>query len=369
MLKIRANSKTEEIILPIGIYLRKQDERFDTCVVKAMDGDDEEAMSEKKIRNNGAKIVTALLAKKIIKVGDIDFPNGIGETIAREMFSEDRDTCLVAIRKLMKDEMEVNTKCPRCGDEYTGVVFMSELLNNCSKWGDNKEYHDESMEIGTVAFELPDGIIVEDDETGKELLCRKGILRMPTGVVEEGIAKSGMTNAGKANTLLLSACILELENIKKVDQYVVNAMTRVDREYLADVINNAKCGPKMTVDITCDNCDNDFKFMLQLPYFFYIWSKSDVIGDENYDEDFDPEFEPVGLPNLIKFFECSDKDTLNQECALLAERWNWTHEQIRALTTQQRRDYLEIVSDLYDKERQQMEKIKAKNSSHFRSHH
>ena len=268
MLKIRANSKTEEVILPIGIYISRYDQRFDTCVVKAMNGDDEESMSDKKIRNNGAKIVTALLSKKIIKVGEHDYPNGIGEAIAREMFSEDRDTCLVSIRKLMKDEMEVSTKCPRCGTEHNGSIFMSELLNNCSKWGDNKELHDETLDVGVVKFELPDGLILEDDETGKEVICKKGKLRMPTGVIEENIAKSGMTNAGKANTLLLSACILELENIKKVDQYVVNAMTRLDREYLADIINRAKCGPNLVTDITCENCDNEFKFMLQLPYFF-----------------------------------------------------------------------------------------------------
>lgn len=64
------------------------------------------------------------------------------------------------------------------------------------------------------------------------------------------------------------------------------------------------------------------------------------------------------MPNLIYFFEASDTETLNRECALLAERWNWTHEQIRALDTNQRRQYLEIVSELYEKERQAMEKAK-----------
>lgn len=64
------------------------------------------------------------------------------------------------------------------------------------------------------------------------------------------------------------------------------------------------------------------------------------------------------MPNLITFFEASDKETLNQECAMLAERWNWTHEQIRSLTTNQRREYLEIVSDMYEKEKQAMEKAK-----------
>lgn len=268
MLKIRANVNTKEVPLPIGIFLPKEGERFDTCVVKAMDGDDEESMSEKRIRNNGAKIVTAVLAKKIIKVGDYDFPNGVGEKIAREMFSDDRDTCLVAMRQLMNDEMEIKAKCPRCGEEHVGSVFMSEVLNGCSKWGDNAEYHDPSLGVGMVAFELPDGLIVEDDETGKDYVCKKGKLQMPNGVIEEGIAKNGMRNAGVANTVLLASCIKEIENIRVVDQHVVKALSRNDREYLSEVINNAKCGPKLARDITCDNCDNEFQFMLQLPYFF-----------------------------------------------------------------------------------------------------
>lgn len=267
MLKIRANVKTEEIILPIGIYLKKQDMRYDTCVVKAMDGDDEEAISEKKIRNNGAKIITSLLAKKIIKVGDIDFPDGIGENIAREMFTEDRDTCLVAIRGLMRDEMEINTKCPNCGAEYTGIIKMSDVLHECKKWGE-LDIHDANLPVGVIEFELPDGLILEDSETNTDVICKKGSLIMSNGAIEENIAKVGINNMGKANTALLSACVQSIENIRKVDQYVIKSLSRNDREYLTDLINKAKCGPQMYANIQCEDCDNEFRFMLQLPYFF-----------------------------------------------------------------------------------------------------
>lgn len=270
MISFKANVRSEEIILPMGIYLKKYDERFDTCVVKAMDGDDEEQISEKKIRNNGAKMVTRLLAKKIIKVGDYDYPDGVGESVVREMFSEDRDTCLVAVRKLMRDEMEIKAKCPRCNDTFEGIILMSDLLKDVSKWGD-KEVHDESLPMGEINFELPDGIIMTDTEQGgKEVICRKGRMRMPTGAIEETIAASqnNMNNIGKANSLLLSGCILELENIRKIDKYVMQAMSRGDREYLSDLLTKAKCGPDLMTPITCENCDNEYKFMLQLPYFF-----------------------------------------------------------------------------------------------------
>lgn len=66
------------------------------------------------------------------------------------------------------------------------------------------------------------------------------------------------------------------------------------------------------------------------------------------------------LDNLVAFFMSSTKDMLNQECAMLAERWHWTHEQVRALPTGQRREYLEIVNDLYQREHDALEKAKRK---------
>lgn len=267
MLKISANVKTKEIILPIGIYLKKYDERFDTCVVVAMDGNDEERVSEKKLRNNGAKIVTALLGRKIIKVGDHDYPKGVGENVAREMFSEDRDTCLFAIRELMRDEMEYEARCPRCSCDIERVVHMSKKLDEISKWGD-KEIHNTTNEVGVIAFDLPDGLIVEDTEAGTKLECKKGKIQMPTGKMEENIARDGMKNAGSANTTLLAACVREIENLRRVDEDVIKAMSKADREYLGKLIEEAKCGPTFIDDIECPDCDHKFRFFLQLPYFF-----------------------------------------------------------------------------------------------------
>lgn len=270
MFKLRANIKTTEVALPMGIYLKKHDAYFNTCVVKTMDGDAEESITEKRLRNNGAKMVTRLLATRIIKVGEYDYPDGVGEDTARNMFTEDRDTCIVAIRGLMDDEMAVDATCPKCGEKYPGVIFMSELLAQVKQWG-CKDLHDESLPLGVINFELKDGLWVSSEETdNQEVLCKKGTLRMPTGVLEEKIASMNLNSVGKINSVLLASSVTEIEHIRKVDEHVVRAMTRVDREYLTDIVNEAKTGPNMLVDLTCDVCDNDFKFMLNLPYFFTV---------------------------------------------------------------------------------------------------
>lgn len=270
MLKFRANTKTEEVLLPMGIYLDQYDEVCNTCVVKTIDGEVEEYITEKKLRNNGAKMITRLLATRIIRVGEHDYPDGIGEDKARHMFTEDRDTCVVAIRGLMSDEMNVEAKCPNCGERFPGTIFMHELLEKVKPWEKSK-FYDESLPLGVVRFELKDGIWMSGDETkNKDVLCKKGKIKLPNGVVEERLANLNLNSTGKVNSVLLSAVIDEIENIPKVDEYVVKAMSRVDREYLTQIVNESKTGPNLLVDLNCDMCGNDFKFMLSFPYFFTV---------------------------------------------------------------------------------------------------
>lgn len=272
MLKYRANVKTKEIKLPIGIEING--EIFKTCVVKGMDGNDEENISERKIQNNGGKVITQLLARKIIQIGDKEFPNGIGETIARNMFTDDRDTCLFEIRGLMSDIIDCDIVCRLCGEKIEATISISEQLKQMGSWDDKSEYHDSTLPLGVVEFTLPDGLYVSDDETKKELLCRKGKLTIPRGRNEEGIAGENLRNTGKINSLLLASCIIELENIRRVDKYVVQAFSKVDREYLSNLLTKAQPGPKMIVKKECI-CGNTCRHMLQLPYFFTLKAEMD----------------------------------------------------------------------------------------------
>lgn len=47
---------------------------------------------------------------------------------------------------------------------------------------------------------------------------------------------------------------------------------------------------------------------------------------------------------------------------MVAERWHWSHEEIRALGTGQRREYVEVISDLYQREKEQIDRIKAQSN-------
>lgn len=266
MLKYRANVKSKEISLPMGIEING--EIFKTCVVKGMDGNDEEAVSERKVQNNGGKVITQLLARKIIQIGDKEFPNGVGENIAKNMFTDDRDTCLFEIRGLMSDIIECDIVCRQCGEKLEGEISISERLREIGNW-EESEYYDSTLPYGVINFKLPDGLYVYDDETKKETLCCKGKITLPRGRNEEGIAGENLRNAGKINSLLLASCIIELEGIRRVDKYVVQSFSKVDREYLSNLLSKAQPGPKMVVKKECI-CGNTCRHMLQLPYFFTL---------------------------------------------------------------------------------------------------
>lgn len=266
-IKIRANVKTKEVDLPMGILDPKTGETCNKVTVAGMDGNMEERISEKKVRNNGAKIVTALLAEKIIAVGDKPYPKGIGVTMARKMWSADRDACLVAIRGLMADDMAVRPKCTECGEVDEDTLYMSKV--EIGKW--DPENAPEGVvydDVGVIMFELPDGLIIEDDETHEEFLCKIGKIRLTDGEMEENIARTVQENMGAANTSTLAACIIELEHIKIVDTYVVRAMSKRDRDYLNALVSDNSPGPKFVREHTCPNCGATFKYVLRLPDFF-----------------------------------------------------------------------------------------------------
>lgn len=266
-IKIRANVKTTDVRLPIGIMDPKSGELSKRVTVTGMDGSTEERISEKKIRNNGAKIVTALLAEKVIAVDDKPYPKGIGVTMARNMWSADRDTCLMAIRGLMADDMAVKPKCPECGEVDEDTIYMSRVP--IGDW-DPKNAPEGVVydDVGVIMFELPDGLIVEDEDTKEEYLCKMGKIRLTDGAMEENIARTAQENLGMANTTTLAACITELEHIKIIDTYVVRAMSKRDREYLSKLVSDCSPGPKFIREHTCPNCGAKFQYVLKLPDFF-----------------------------------------------------------------------------------------------------
>jgi hypothetical protein len=56
------------------------------------------------------------------------------------------------------------------------------------------------------------------------------------------------------------------------------------------------------------------------------------------------------------FFEASEDEDLIKEVSLVAERWKWSDESVRALPTIIRRRYVEEIISMYEREKEAMDK-------------
>jgi len=250
---------TEIFELPIGVLDR--DGNLQTlCEVSEMIGADEEAITDKKVATNPAVVITTLLSRKIVRIGDIE---KITPALVKNMFTADRDACLMAIRKLsLGNEMKFNTQCRSCNEKAEVVIDLESDIPT-TYWKDVVPEEEQDGDVGYLNFELPNGFEDNDGEVHKV-----GVIKLPTGDVEERLAVMLRQNPGKANTALMSACIQSLGELKVVDTRVLREMTRRDREYLTSVMGDNKCGPDFVREIECPFCGNNYKISLELPYFF-----------------------------------------------------------------------------------------------------
>lgn len=253
--------QSEIIELPIGVK-DKNGVIHKLCEFTEMDGNDEEAITDRKVASNGALVVSTLLERKIVKIGDIE---KITPTLIKNMFSADRDAVLMGIRKLsLGSDMTIQTQCPSCKQKSQLIIDLDNDIE-CPMWDseENELFSDDDNMLGLIEFELPIGYEDKDGE-----VHRNGLIRMSTGELEEKLALLIRENPGKANTVLLSNSIQELGTLKMIDTKVLRDMTRRDREYLTSLISKAKCGPNLVREVNCPVCGFAHKVMIELPYFF-----------------------------------------------------------------------------------------------------
>lgn len=252
--------------LPFGIVIDGVIQK--EVEIVRLDGLDQEDMSEKKIATNGAKVITTVLSNKIKRIGSKVNP---GEHIIKKMFTGDRDTCLVELRKLsFGDEMEFTFRCTdrNCKEKLDVLIDLNNIKNVEYDPENNPNHHTlDSGMFGMMEFDLPDGIECNGE------VCKKGTITFPNGTIEENLAPLFRQNPGKAQTALLTACIKSVEGIKMINSRDVQSMSLRDREYLSKLIRDNSPGPKLYEDIICDSCMNEMKVPLELPYFFMSSTK------------------------------------------------------------------------------------------------
>lgn len=222
--------------------------------IKEITGEEEEAIAKSGIKENGGKVVRTILERCITSIGELT-PK-IGSTKWREVIQKlsvpDQDFALMKIRvETLGAEIEMTHKCPNpeCKADLNSVIDMSEL--EVAPFNGNFE----------MDFELPRGYVDKDGKVHKV-----GKLRYPNGFDREILDTVAKTNLGTANTMLITRCMMSLEDVK-IHDGIIRSMGLKDREYLLGLLQANSYGVKLETELTCSSCGQSFKTSLNLVNF------------------------------------------------------------------------------------------------------
>ena len=252
---------SEVVRLPIGLTI--DGTMYRTFHIDEMSGYDDEALANKKHRNNGAKSMTALLRRCIQKIDGLMEKKKnryglVAEQYVRKMFTPDRDFLFVAIRALgMEPTFDIGIVCPKCADDYDHVVVLNEL--------DVLDWDEERPELHIT---LPKGF----EKNGK--FFDKVTWRFGTGAQQErivGLPKSKITTSTIAN------CVVAVEGLdRRPDSEMCRRLRTRDRMYLLNQVREMTPGVDLRVDCFCESCENEWVGEVDPSRFFNMGEATTV---------------------------------------------------------------------------------------------
>lgn len=241
------NLADNEFELPVG-YVDRDGVLHKTFKLKEMTGEVDEAIADKKVRNNAGKIVTELIYGVVESIGTLP---RIDRNIIRQLSNPDRDFIVLMNHKYSLDEeVKYTDVCPSCGDknevevtiEHMPVKFMTE---------------DEPRKL--VITDLPNGFKDEHGNAYKEMT-----LSIPNGMLQEKIFSTFDKNPQQAVTQLIAMCT---ESIKGFESYRFDDFSKLskkDRKYINEKLSELEVGVEMTVEVDCAECGHNFKSAIPL---------------------------------------------------------------------------------------------------------
>ena len=240
--------EVDEVFELLAGYIDDEGILQKTFTIREVNGNDEEAIYNSNKKANGASVITLLLERCVISIGNITRKSA-GSTeawrkVIQGLLVGDRDYIVLKLRELsVGDEFEVSHTCPNpeCKAELTSFVNIDEISIEPFK-GDY-----------TIPFDLPKGY---KDKSGN--VHKEGILRLPNGLDGEILGPIAKKNIAKGTSMMLTR-ICTFADGTIITQDVMSSLTVRDRRYLSDILKDNVFGVDTTVDITCSDCGETFK--------------------------------------------------------------------------------------------------------------
>ncbi len=113
--------------LPKG-YVDKEGTLQREVVLREITGADQEAMLSPQLRQNPAKMLTALLARVIVRLGTLD-KSRVDTRVAADLTKRDRDFLIMKLKEIDSGpEMEIDAECPDCGRKFKAALDIGDFF-------------------------------------------------------------------------------------------------------------------------------------------------------------------------------------------------------------------------------------------------
>jgi DNA-directed RNA polymerase subunit RPC12/RpoP len=244
-----------EFELPVG-YVDEDGRLHKIAVLRKMTGHEEALLADRKLRQNGGRLVTELLANCLKRLGDI---TPVSRQVVNQLTSPDRNFLLVQLRKItFGQEMETSYVCPSCGEVTTLVQDLEELpVQRLNGSGPQP-----------IVVELEDGY---EDREGQ--LYTSMVFRLPTGLDEDKISPLTRDNASTGMNALLARCLVSVGDMpdnrrEALGTRLLTDLTLADRKRIERTFRHDMPGVDMNTEIRCEKCGRKYQTTLDLTGFF-----------------------------------------------------------------------------------------------------
>ena len=226
--------------LPAGYY-----EGFDGVLetvaeVRELNGSDEEAIV--KITDTG-KALLAILDRATVSVGG----KPATKDIMDNLLSGDREMLLLAIRKAtFGNDISIETVCSKCPELQTFVVDLTK-----------------DVKVKTLSDRIGDRVFYVDLKAGRAKVF------LPSGDTQAKLINSVDKNSAELDTLLLTNCVVELNDMPIMNPNQVRNLSIKDRRTILDEIAKRNPGPQLgEIKKVCGSCGQEVELSLTLADLF-----------------------------------------------------------------------------------------------------
>lgn len=228
------------IDLPGGFYDPLDDQLVTTAEVRELTGADEEAIV--KITEPGKALMT-ILEKATVSLGGKPADK---ETLSM-LLAGDREALLLAIRRVtFGNEVELEAVCSRCPELQTFVVDL-----------------EKDVEIKALEDRINDRRFTLDLKVGRVKVA------LPTGDTQNKLVNASNKNTAELDTLLLSNCVLEINDVPVLGQAQIRNLGIKDRRSILEEIAKRNPGPLLSeVKKACKTCGQEVELPLTLADLF-----------------------------------------------------------------------------------------------------